>query len=246
MIIASPDGDNPLQTARDMLTDNILSTLNSIGIIAKLEGRNDICIEGKKISGIAQYVRNNCIFSHCSLLYDTDLDILTNVLNVDYEKIQSKAIRSVRSRVTNVKDHLNTYTTLTDFQNIIKHNFIRQYNAFERELSGNEPELINNIYKSKYSNDEWTFGKSPNFSLNCSKRFPGGKIDIFLDINDGIILSCAIHGDFLGTSPIHELEDIMCGVSFNLNALSGRLDEINLKLYIGDITKEQLLFCLFD
>ena len=213
-----------------------------MGVPAVLEGRNDILADGKKISGIAQYVRNGMICTHGSLLYDADLPQLARVLNVDDEKIHSKAIRSVRSRVTNIKDYLGILTS--EFRENLKQYLISEFAAHEYTLTENEILEIEKIRCEKYANDAWTFGSSPKFSISHSKRFSEGKVDVYLDIAKGSIASCNIRGDFLSVCPIGELEEKLNGVQFDYAAIANRLNEISLELYIGDITKEQFLSCL--
>ncbi|MCL2624254.1 MAG: lipoate--protein ligase family protein, partial [Planctomycetaceae bacterium] len=120
MILPCSEGQYPQRAAREMLTGAVVGSLNRMEIPAKPEGRNDITVEGKKISGLAQYVRNGRVCSHCSLLYDMDLDMLTRILRVDDEKITSKAIRSVRNRVTNLKEYMGATQSTQVFWNLLK------------------------------------------------------------------------------------------------------------------------------
>ncbi|MDR1496681.1 MAG: hypothetical protein LBS67_07195 [Clostridiales Family XIII bacterium] len=90
----------------DYLAVPAIKALGRMGVSASLEGRNDILVSGKKICGIAQYIRHGYLCSHGSLLFDADLAELARVLTVSGEKIVSKALRSVRSRVTNIAEYL--------------------------------------------------------------------------------------------------------------------------------------------
>ena len=236
------EGSEVKQLAKDTIVGAVERALNKMGVPAVLEGRNDILANGKKISGIAQYVRNGMLCTHGSLLYDADLTRLARVLNVDDEKIHSKAIRSVRSRVTNIKDYLGILTS--EFRENLKQYLISEFAANEYTLTEYDLLEIEKICREKYANDTWTFGSSPKFSISYSKRFPEGKVDIYLDIVKGIIASCSIRGDFLSVCPIGELEEKLNGVAFDYNAIADRLNEVSLELYIGGITKEQFLSCI--
>ena len=246
IILPCEEERDPWQIAKDMLAGPLIDALNKIGISAKPEGRNDITVDGKKISGLAQYVRNGRVCSHCSLLYDTDLETLARVIQVDEEKIRSKAIRSIRSRVANLKDYMDNPLSTRDFWDLLKHKLFEERNVLEHTLSGHELTGIEAIYHEKYANPSWTFGMSPEFSFRNSRRFTGGKVDVFLDIIDGAVASCAIRGDFLGTVPIRGLEERLEKKEFHYQALDDILSEVALHPYLGDITKEQLLSCMFD
>jgi len=245
MILPCPKGSNQQRIAKDMLAETLVAALNGMGVPAKSEGRNDVTVDGKKVSGMAQYVRNDRVCSHCSLLYDTDLETLSHVLKVDEEKIRSKAIRSVRSRVTNIKDYMQNPLTVQDFRNDLRQKLLEGKNAPDYVLSSHERAKINSIYNDRYANPSWTFGKSPGFSYNNSKRFSGGRVDVFMDIVKGVIVSCSIRGDFLGTVPIRDLEEMLEEKEYCYKALDDALKEIALYPYLGDITKEQLLSCMF-
>ena len=232
------------QIAKETIVTTVVNALKKMGVSAGFEGRNDILVDGKKISGIAQYIRNGMLCTHGSLLYDTNLELLANVLSVDDEKIRSKAIRSVRSRVTNIREYLGISTK--DFREGLKQNILSDHKALEYTLTEGELAKINHIRCEKYENPSWTFGKTPKFSFSNSKRFPGGKVEIFIDTTNGIVISCAIRGDFLGTIPIRTLEEKLENIMFQPEAFNNVLGEIALHPYIGDITKEQLLSCIFE
>jgi len=232
------------QIAKETIVTSVVNALKKMGVPAGFEGRNDILVDGKKISGIAQYTRNGMLCTHGSLLYDTNLELLVNVLSVDDEKIRSKAIRSIRSRVTNIKEYLNISTQ--DFLESLKQNLLSEHKTQEYILTANELTEINQICHNKYENPSWTFGKTPKFSFSNSKRFPGGKVDIYINTANGIVTSCAIHGDFLGTVPMGGLEEKLENIMFQYQTFNSVLEKINLQPYIGDITKEQLLSCIFE
>ena len=245
MIVPETGVQYPLQAAKETLVELVVSALNEIGLPVKPEGRNDIALYGKKVSGIAQYARNGRICSHCSLLHNTDLEMLSRVLKVDEGKIQSKAIRSVRSRVTNLAEHMATPLSTVEFLSLLKRHVFNERDIGEYILPEKAPEGITGIYNEKYGCNEWTYGMSPRFSLKHSKRFTGGNLDVFLDITDGKIISCSIRGDYLGTEPISGLEELLIGSCLQYNNIEGLLQGVELYPYLGSITKEQFLSCLF-
>jgi len=233
------------ESARGEVAGIIVRALNKIGVPARIEGRNDILAGGKKISGIAQHAGSGKICTHGSLLYDTDLDMLTQTLNVDEDKIRSKAIHSVRSRVANIRQYMENLSAL-EFQELLKSAIFEIHDVKEYIFSSHEIQAINIIREKKYASPSWTFGSSPPFSLYNSIRFPAGKIEVYLEITKGDIVSCSIRGDFLGIVPIRELEEQLEQKTFQYQAIANYLESVNLAPYLGDITKDQLLSCIFN
>ena len=242
-----PDAEQySLDTAREKIAAPVVKALNEMGIPAKLEGRNDILVEGKKVSGMAQYARHDRICTHGSLLYDTDLEMLTRVLRVDEGKISSKGLRSVRSRVVNLKEYMDSSCSTYDFWALLKKNlfsgqYIEKYALTEYDLT-----QIDLIFQEQYGNPSWTFEQSPRFSFHNSKRFYGGKVEVYLDIDKGAVSSCSIRGDFLGVFPIRGLEMLFENKLFQYEVFSGALDGISLQPYLGNITVDEFLSCMFN
>ena len=239
------EGQPLQQIAQKTVAAPLVSALDKIGVQAKAEGRNDILVEGKKISGMAQYVRHGRICSHGSLLYDTDMETLIRVLRVDEEKIRSKALRSIRSRVTNIKEHMSTPYSAQEFGELLKQKLFDAVQVREYSLTGHDLSAIEQIFQNKYNNPSWTFGKSPEFSFHNSKRFTGGKVEVYLNIIEGAVAACSIRGDFLGAVPIHGLEEQLTNKAFQYEIFNDALDGISLLLYLGNITKDELLSCIF-
>ena len=246
MILPHTKAQYPQQFAREMVAGLAINALNEMGIPAKVEGRNDILVDGKKVSGMAQYARHGRICTHGSLLYDADLEMLTRVLRVDADKIRSKAVCSVRSRVANLKEYMNDGCSTREFWERFQQNLFMDRQVYRYELSNHELTQIDQICHEQYGNPAWTIGRTPRFSFHNSKRFTGGKVEVFLDIIEGIVASCAIRGDFLGTVPICNLEEQMEGRTFQYQSFDSALREISLIPFLGDITKEQLLSCIFE
>ena len=246
LILPYEKQENSQFEAKELLASWVIDTLGKLGITAKQEGRNDITIGGKKITGIAQYVVGNKICSHCSLLYDTDLEMLAQVLKVDDEKISSKAIRSIRSRVANVTDYINERMPVEKLKELIISTLGEKHNLTHYSLSDEELAEIMAINEEKYSNPEYTYGRSPKFSFKNSKRFFGGRVDVYLDITRGTIDSCLIRGDFMGTASIRLLEEKLEKREYQKEIINDILEQTPLDSFLGHVTKEELLSCLFD
>jgi lipoate-protein ligase A len=243
-------GDDPKKIEREYFAYPVARALNKIGVPAVVEGRNDITAGGRKFSGLAQYAVKNRLCSHGSMLYGSDLDMLARVLKPDPEKISSKALKSVRSRVVNLKEYFDPAISVFEFLEMLKYNLFGESGEMAAEtknyeFSEHDIKQINNIRREKYANPDWITGATPKFTVNFAKRFSAGKLEIFLRVERGIIKSCRIFGDFLGILPVSELEALLEDKAHDFKTLSGILSGIDLSLYLGGIKQEELLECLF-
>jgi lipoate-protein ligase A len=224
----------------------MLDALHRLGIPARLEGRNDILLEGKKVSGLAQFVKGRKICNHGSLLYATDLALLAKALRPDEGKISTKALRSVRGRVARLADYLPEPVPTEEFRDLLKEELFRARPVREYVFSQADLASIEATRLSKYANPEWTFGKAPPFSYHNQQRFPLGKVEVFLEVKKGLLVACKVQGDFLGLAPICELETALAGRPYQKEALREAIKSLDLGLYLGGITGEELLSCLFE
>lgn len=225
----------------------ILNALEKINLKGELSGRNDMTIEGKKFSGIAQSIWRNRALNHGTLLFDTKLDVLSKALNVKQDKIVSKGIKSTRSRVTNIKPYLSKDITMESFRELLlKYIFEFENEAPEKyELSEDENAEINKLFEEKYSTWDWNYGYSPKFNYKNYKRFPFGSIEVRMDIKDGKITTCKFFGDFFGSENVEKLEDNLIGASYNKESIEPLLKEEELKQYFGNISKLEFMELLF-
>lgn len=223
----------------------VINALKKLGIDAELSGRNDLTIDGKKFSGNAQSMHKGRILHHGTLLFDSNLDILGKVLNVQPDKIQSKGIKSVRSRVTNIKDYLKKDTDVNGFKELLLKNLFENNNLEEYCLSEDDMNNINKLKESKYDTWEWNYGKSPKFNFKNSKRFANGKLEVLLNVNNGHITECKMYGDFLALSAVDELEDKIKGTKYEKSNIEALLKNVNLIQYFGNITLDEILQCFF-
>jgi lipoate-protein ligase A len=244
-ITAFRSGDDAKQML-GILADPLVNALNKFGVKAYIHGRNDIFVEGKKVSGMAQYIKDGVLVSHCSLLFDTDLDRLATVLRTDTGKIVSKALASMRSHVANLSEYMPVSRTTGEFKDMLKAEFFADLNLGEYELTEEDIGKIHGIRLRKYASDEWNIGSEPRFSYSNGKRFPGGKVEVRLHTERGLIKSCALSGDFLALLPVRELEERIEGLPYRIGAVREHLAPVDLGPYLGAITQEELLSCIFD
>ncbi|TKH06251.1 lipoate--protein ligase [Peribacillus simplex] len=227
-------------------TQPVVETLEKLGIHAELSGRNDILAEGKKISGNAMFSTKGRMFSHGTLLFKSEMDHIVSALKVKKDKIESKGIKSIRSRVGNIADFLKEPMSIEEFRSFLLQNIFKDSGKVtEYVLTETDWEKINEISEERYQNWEWNYGKSPKFNLQNSHRFPVGSVDIRLEVNRGIIENCKIYGDFFGVGEVADIEQKLTGIRYEKEAISRVLDEIDVRHYFGNVTNEEILALIY-
>ncbi|MCT4476424.1 lipoate--protein ligase [Peribacillus frigoritolerans] len=227
-------------------TQPVVETLEKLGIHAELSGRNDILAEGKKISGNAMFSTKGRMFSHGTLLFQSEMDHIVSALKVKKDKIESKGIKSIRSRVGNIADFLKEPMSVEEFRSFLLQNIFKESGKVtEYVLTETDWEKIHEISEERYQNWEWNYGKSPKFNLQNSHRFPVGSVDIRLEVNRGIIENCKIYGDFFGVGEVTDIEQKLTGIRYEKEAISRVLDEIDVRHYFGNVTKKEILALIY-
>ena len=229
----------------DRFTEIVVTALKKLGLNAVASGRNDICINGKKVSGTAQHLYKKRLLYHGTMLFDSDIDKMTGALNVDREKFESKGVNSIVSRVGNIRDCLSKDMTMTQFWNYLKKNMMNEGLA-EEFITKEEYEKICALKKEKYDSWEWNFGKSPQFTVRNKSRWKGGSIEVGLVVKNGRIEDIAIYGDFLALSPIDETISRLKGRKFLKKDILEALEGENFKEVFGEITKTELINTIFQ
>ena len=144
----------------------VIEALRKLGIPAEFSGRNDITIEGRKISGNAQYHTKTRLLHHGTLLYSGDLSRLAGALNVKSEKFIDKGIQSVSSRVVNIADYMNDPMEVMEFKEYLRDTIMEAHGITEiYALTPRELGIVNNIKKNRFMSWEWNYGNSPQLYL---------------------------------------------------------------------------------
>ena len=215
--------------------------LKGLKIDAQLSGRNDILIDGTKVSGCAFYQLSNRSVLHNSLLFDTQLDHLSNALTPAKEKLQSKGVVSVRQRVTNVA----TYTQLDILAFM---DYVRQEMCGTEVLELTEEDMkgVAEIEK-ELSSDDFVYGKNPKYSLVRKHRFEGvGTLEAHIELKNNIIGSINMVGDYFLLGDIdHDFLSLLKGCEFTREAVEERLENIDLSTIIRGLKLRQFLRLLF-
>jgi lipoate-protein ligase A len=227
-------------------TDPVVRALRQMGVEAELQGRNDLVVNGKKISGNAQFATRGRMFSHGTLLFDVNLENVARALNPDAEKFLSKGIKSVRARVTNIREHLKVDMDIKQFkQTLLRYIFEGEEPIPEYRLTADDWKRVEEIANKRYRNWDWVYGKSPKFNVRHKHRFPSGTVDVRLSVNKGIIEEAKIFGDFFGVGDIDVVEKHLVGKRYDREQVAEALEAIDVSQFFGKITKDDLLGMMF-
>ena len=228
-------------------TEPILEVLQKIGVNARFEGRNDLTIDGRKFSGNAEHIWKNKVLHHGTLLFSSHMPNLAEALNADPLKFQDKAVKSVRSRVTNISEHLENPMDVMQFASLIQDHIVEKYpDARMTGLSEDDHEKIHELVRNKYSTWEWNFGYSPNYNFRKVVRTEkSGTIEFDLEVRNGTILHIKIFGDYFSRFDTEEIESALTGISHNEQVITEALKPFNLDDYFSGITTAELIGGMF-
>lgn len=244
--ITKDDGDSIGNFRK--FTDPVIAALHKLGATkAEMSGRNDLQINGKKFSGNAMKTEKGRMFSHGTLMYDVDLDVIGHALNVPADKIASKGIKSVHSRVTNLKPFFKPEfqdLTIEEFRDTLAKTILDVDDlseAHEYELDYETKQKVEQLNQSIFSNWDWIYGKSPAAAIQHRQHFAQGTVDFRLQIKNGRIENLKTYGDFFGQKPIDAFEKQLIGTRYDEDSVQQILDRIQLSDYFGKITEQDIL-----
>ena len=223
----------------------MMKALQSLGVPATLSGRNDILVDGKKVSGFAKRVCKNRLMVHGTLMYNVDVDVLTHVLNPSTTKLQSKGITSVRSRVTNLCNYLPELSDIQAFKNRLEEILSNNYSDAEYKLSETDLAHIQQLTDEKFATWEWNYGRSPKATLVHSARLACGTVEIHLTLAENRIASCRFGGDFLGNLPASDVEKALTGIPYEVNEIRKCLSKLEISRYFDRVSADNLLEMMF-
>lgn len=226
----------------EKFTAPIVRVLNTMGVDAELGGRNDLQVNDRKISGNAQFSSVDRMFSHGTLLFDSNLDEVTNALDVKMSKIESKGHKSVRSRVANISEFMGESMETAVFRKKLLEGLYEDRDEFETyHLTEAEWKEVHSLKDEKYGQWDWNFGKSPDFNIQRTQRFDAGEIDLRLDVSNGHIDNIKIYGDFFGSEPVEQLENYLEGARYDRTEIENRIEPLNIEQYFGAVPKTEFI-----
>ena len=222
--------------------DIVIRALAKAGVQAQRNGRNDMTIDGKKFSGNAQYVRNGRIMHHGTILFDSNMSVLAGALQVDPSKIQAKGIKSVRSRVTNVRPYLPEDLTLEQFRAFLLESILEQFPGEKYELNETDMSTISALKDRRYGTWEWNFGHSPACTVTKKQRFDGcGSVEAYINMKKGCIQNISFRGDFFAAEDPSILTEVLVGCPLEDSALKERLQNYNISRFFVGLDTEKFL-----
>ena len=233
-------------------TQPVIEALHKMGAKgAELKGRNDLLIEDKKFSGNAMYAKNGRMTAHGTILFDADLEEVTKALKPRKEKFESKGIKSVRSRVTNIKPYVSPeYQKLTteEFRDLLlleifgveSRDQVKEFKLTEADWA-----KVREIQAERFGNWEWNYGQSPAFAIQMSQKFPFGFVDFRFNVEQGVIKEVKVYGDFFGLGDISDVEEALVGVRFEREAVKQVFENLDFNKYFGRVTSEEILALIF-
>jgi lipoate-protein ligase A len=203
----------------------ILQAVKSFGIRAEFSGRNDIIVDGKKFSGNAFCHRKGGSFHHGTILIDVDKENLAKYLQVSVDKIESKGVKSVRSRVCNLTEY-NPEVNIQNMTDALLCAFEEEYGrAAPYTLPAGAEEEIQKL-SARNAQWEWLFGATPKFDITLSSRFEWGGVEIGLALKDGAIADARIYSDAMDADLIERISENLIGVRFNSRELAGHIENL--------------------
>ena len=220
-------------------TEPVCRALAAMGVEAETSGRNDILVAGKKVSGVAQRIAGGRILHHGTLLFDSDPAMIAGALNADPAKFSSKSAKSVRSRVGNIKDFLPAEATLDEFRERLLRELTKD-GLIRETLSGDELEAVRKLADGKYRSWDWTYGRSPDCTYRSRARFPGGTLEVRMNIRCGRIEDIIFYGDFMAAEPLTGLCEALRGLPRERQAVSDVLARFPIPVLFGGIHREEI------
>jgi lipoate-protein ligase A len=219
----------------------VQKALSAMGVSVDITGRNDMTIDGKKFSGNAQYMKKGRVMHHGTIMFDTDMSILARALRVDRDKIESKGIKSVRSRVTNIKPYMKDRNiNIKQFWELFKQHMFIEYNMADYTPTPEELAEVQRLRDEVYSTWDWNYGASPAYSVQKTRRIDGcGRVDVFIDIKAGnVINDIAFFGDYFGNGDSAELAGVLKGCRMEEVELRRRLGSLDISYYFAGCALE--------
>ncbi len=218
----------------------VIEAMDKLGLDIKFSGRNDLLFEDKKISGVAFLQNKFGFLIHGTFMYDVDIETMIRSITPNDEKLVSKGIDSVRSRVVNLKDYLDGLS----HDELIDH--LEKEITTETYVLSKEEENIINELASKYEDKNFRFWKQPPYTKQLSKRFSGGHVNITLNLRYGEIENAKITGDFFDLFPVEIIEEKLVGTPFKKEPLTALIKDLPIESIIVDVTKDEFLDLLLS
>ena len=230
-------GSNPAFNFK-IFVQPVVEALARFGVHAEFTGRNDLTIDGMKFSGNAQYARRGRLLHHGCIMLDSNLTSVADALRVKEAKFDSKAVKSVRSRVTTINAHAPAPISMEDFKGALKECAMASGELEPCTLTEEDLAAIRKLRDEKYATWAWNYGCSPAYDMRREMKFPAGLVTAHLSAEGGKIKAVRFYGDFFG-GELGELEGAMAGLPLDEH-LTDALEALHVGDYMSGITVEEL------
>ncbi len=241
--IVNSEDKNDKTICFERYTEAVIRYLETLGIKAEFGGRNDILLDGKKISGNAQHIFAGRVLHHGTLLFDADLEYASSVLTPESKKMQGKGVASVKSRITNIREHLENDIPTDEFIKGLLNFIGSEQDVVFCEPTEEQKKGALKLEQERYSAFGWNFGASPRYDLYESKRFDFGTVTVSMDVKNALIADIAITGDFFGTADIAELCARLKGLQHEQKVIEENVFDIS--DFISGMSTEEFVSMLF-
>ena len=215
--------------------------LRKLGVDARTTGRNDILIDGKKVSGNAFYHLPGRSIVHGTMLYDTDIEKMIRSTTPSQTKLKSKGVESVRQHITTLGKYISL--SIDEFKDFARRNLCDG----EIVLDCDAVAAIKEIEKT-YLTDEFIYGSNPAYTTTVKGRIDGvGEFEARMELRDGVLRRINLAGDFFLVGDLDgALLAPLTGVRFTPEAVEERLDGVRFEDIIMNLTKQQFINFLFE
>lgn len=236
------DSESGIQLDLAMFCRPLAQAIRALGANAEVNGRNDITIDGRKFSGNAQYVKEGRVMHHGTIMFDSDLSIAGLALTPDPEKVAAKGVKSVRSRMTTVKEHLDGDITLAQFKKLLLEKLFEDQPMEEYKLTEQDIAAIEKLQEERYGTWKWNYGGSPACDLTRKKRVEGcGTVECRFHVKEGRITQAAFRGDFFSAKDPALLAERFVGLRPVIEDYQKALEGIDVSEYFSGMSVEALL-----
>lgn len=228
----------------DHFTRPVVDVLLDLGVPAALGGRNDILAGERKISGNAQFATPTRMFSHGTLLFDSNLDDVTAALRPKPGKVESKGVKSIRSRVANISEFVREPMTVDELrERIVERIFGTRDRAAipSVEMTDADWEAVHALVATKYGTWAWNYGENPPSNVTRVRRFPAGEIDARIDVQGNRIDAIRFFGDYMGREDVGALEARLVGLPFERDAIAAALAGVDVQDYFGPVERDAVI-----
>ena len=231
-------GSNPAFNFK-IFVQPVVEALARFGVHAAFTGRNDLTIDGMKFSGNAQYARHGRLLHHGCIMLDSNLTDVADALRVKEAKFASKAVKSVRSRVTTINAHAPAPISMADFKGALRACAMASGELEPYALTEADVLAVQKLRDEKYATWAWNYGFSPPYDMVRERKFPAGLVTAHLSAEGGKIKAVRLYGDFFGSGELGELESAMAGLPLD-GRLAEALEALHVEHYMSGITAAEL------